>query len=121
VPIAISPYYNNGTTDQFFDPGFKGTKIPEYKNITIENVTDLSPGDILIAGYDQAHRTQVDFKNVHIHGLTPDKLHLKFADIGVAATDIPFAKATDKADVKLNETSSSAVPYSCAGKFLPMR
>ena len=30
VPIAISPYYNNGTTDQFFDPGFKGDKVPEY-------------------------------------------------------------------------------------------
>jgi len=121
VPIAISPYYNNGTTDQFFDPGFKGNRIPEYKNITIENVTDLTPGDVLIAGYDQAHRTQVNFKNVHITGLTPDKLHLKYADINAAASDIPFGKATDKAEVKLTESSASGSPYSCTGKFLPMR
>jgi polygalacturonase len=121
VPIAISPYYNNGTTDQFFDPGLKGDRIPEYKNITIENVTDLTPGDVLIAGYDQAHRTQVNFKNVHLQGLTPDKLHLKFADIGVSNTDIPFAKATDKAEVKLVEGNGSGPEYSCSGKFLPMR
>ena len=73
VPIAISPYYNNGTIDQFFDPGFKGDRIPDYKNIKIENVTDLTPGDVLIAGYDEAHRTQVELANVSIHGLTPDK------------------------------------------------
>jgi polygalacturonase len=121
VPIAISPYYNNGTTDQFFDPGFKGNKIPEYKNITIENVTDLTPGDVLIAGYDQQHRTQVNFKNVNITGLTPDKLHLKFADIGVAGTNIPFARATDQSEIKLIEGKNEAPAYSCQGKFLPMR
>jgi len=121
VPIAISPYYNNGTTDQFFDPGFKGEKIPEYRNITIENVTDLSPGDILIAGYDQAHRTQLNLKNVHIHGLTPDRLHLKYADINAAGTDFPFAQAKDQAEVKLTSGSASGAAYSCAGKFVPMR
>jgi polygalacturonase len=121
VPIAISPYYNNGTTDQFFDPGFKGDKIPEYKNITIENVTDLTPGDILIAGYDQAHRTEINFKNVNITGLTPDKLHLKFADIGVAGTNIPFARATDQGEIKLIESKNDTPAYSCEGKFVPMR
>ena len=50
VPIAISPYYNNGTIDQFFDPGFKGERIPDYKDIKIENVTDLTPGDVLTGG-----------------------------------------------------------------------
>ena len=64
VPIAISPYYNNRTIDQFFDPGIKGDRIPDYKNITIENMTDLTPGDVLIAGYDEAHRTQVNLMNV---------------------------------------------------------
>jgi polygalacturonase len=121
VPIAISPYYNNGTTDQFFDPGFKGDKIPEYRNITIENVTDLTPGDILIAGYDQAHRTQVNFKNVNITGITPDKLHLKYADIGVAGTNIPFARAKDQAEIKLVEGRNDTRAYACEGKFVPMQ
>jgi hypothetical protein len=29
--------------------------IPDYKNIKIENVMDLTNGDVLIVGYDEAH------------------------------------------------------------------
>ena len=81
IPIAISPYYNNQTTEGFTDPGIKGSRIPEYKNITLENITDETSGDVLIAGYDDAHRTQVNLINVTIKGITPDKMHLKLADI----------------------------------------
>ncbi len=38
-PIAISPYYTNQTTEGFVDPGYTGTKIPDYKRIVLENVS----------------------------------------------------------------------------------
>ena len=95
VPIAISPYYNNGTIDQFFDPGFKGDKIPDYKAIKIEHVLDMTTGDVLIAGYDEAHRTQVALTDVTIKGITLDKMHLKFADITDGGTNLPLAKAAE--------------------------
>jgi polygalacturonase len=123
VPIAISPYYNNGTIDQFFDPGFKGDRIPEYKSITIENVTDLTPGDVLIAGADEAHRTEVRLLNVTIRGITLDKMHLKLADIRDDGTNLPLAKAGDGNDVKVlaSDVQMFREPYSCEGKFVPMR
>jgi polygalacturonase len=121
VPIAISPYYNNGTTDQFFDPGFKGDRIPDYKKILIENVTDLSSGDVLIAGYDDAHRTQVELRNVTIRGITPDKVHLKLADIATEGTNIPIEKTGGNTDVKVVALGSGVKSYSCEGKFVPMR
>jgi polygalacturonase len=122
VPIAISPYYNNGTIDQFFDPGFKGERIPDYKNIKIENVMDLTPGDVLIAGYDEAHRTQVELSNVTIKGITPDKVHLKFADIVANWTNIPLEASDGNKNVKVVTLDSKGVkPYSCEGKFVPMR
>jgi len=125
VPIAISPYYNNGTIDQFFDPGFKGERIPDYKNIRIENVTDLTPGDVLIAGYDEAHRTQVVLKDVTIKGITLDKMHLKFADISDDKTSLPLEKAAEGNHVKVDYGGSpdgpNPPPYSCDGKFVPMR
>ena len=121
IPIAISPYYNNGTVDQFFDPGFKGDRIPDYKKITIENVTDLTPGDVLIAGYDEAHRTQVELKNVTIQGITPDKVHLKLADIATQGTNIPLEKTGGNSGVKVVALGSAGKPYSCEGKFVPMR
>jgi polygalacturonase len=122
VPIAISPYYNNGTIDQFFDPGFKGDRIPDYKKITIENVTDETPGDVLIAGQDDAHRTEVMLNNVTIKGITPDKVHLKFDDIVAAGTNIPLEPVGGNKDVKLVSVDAKAPkPYSCEGKFVPMR
>src|ERR1035437_4704582 len=121
VPIAISPYYNNGTIDQFFDPGFKGDRIPDYKNITLENITDETPGDVLIAGYDEAHRTQMNLVNVTIKGLTPDKVHVKLADIVETGTDLPFGKPGAAKEVKVVMVDAKAKPYSCDGKFLPMR
>jgi polygalacturonase len=122
VPIAISPYYNNQTIEGFVDPGIKGTRIPEYKNITLENITDETPGDVLIAGYDEAHRTQVNLVNLTIKGITLYKMHLKLADIGNGGTNLPLEKAAEGNDVKVTaDGKPAAKPYSCDGKFLPMQ
>ncbi len=121
VPIAISPYYNNQTIEGFVDPGIKGERIPDYKAITLQNITDLSPGDVLIAGYDEAHRTQMNLVNVTIKGLTPDKVHVKLADIVETGTDLPFGTAGADKEVKVVVVDANAKPYSCEGKFLPMR
>ena len=101
IPIAISPYYNGQTVEGFVDPGVKGTRIPEYRNITLENITSETPGDVLIAGYDDTHRTQVNLLNVTIKGITPDKMHLKVADITNGGTNLPLEKAADSSDVKV--------------------
>jgi polygalacturonase len=123
IPIAISPHYNNQTVEGFVDPGIKGTRIPEYRSITLENITDLTPGDVLIAGYDQDHRTQVNLVNVTIDGITPDKMHLKLADIGNGGTNLPLAKAAEGNDVKITalDAKAPAKAYSCEGKFVTMR
>jgi polygalacturonase len=123
MPIAISPYYNNGTIEGFVDPGIKGDRIPEYKKISIEHVIDLTLGDVLIAGYDEAHRTQVNLVDVTIQGITADKVHLKFADIGDGGTNIPVAEAGAGNEVKVlpMEVKALRTPFFCEGKFVPMR
>jgi len=123
IPIAISPYYNNQTAEGFVDPGIKGERIPEYRNITLENITDLTPGDVLIAGYDEAHRTQLNLVNVTIQGITPDKMHLKLADINNGGTNLPLEKAAAGNDVKVVQAGGTpaAKAYSCDGKFVPMQ
>jgi polygalacturonase len=123
VPIAISPYYNGQTIEGFVDPGVKGDRIPDYKKITIENVTDESTGDVLIAGYDEAHRTQVDLINLTIKGITLDKMHLKLADIGNGGTNLPLEKAAEGNSVKVTrlDAAAPAKAMSCEGKFVPYR
>ncbi len=119
-PIAISPYYTNQTTEKFVDPGYKGTKIPDYKKIVLENVVSETPGDVLIAGIDDAHRTEIALNGVFVQGLKPRQVHGHFADvtIGTAGTNLDFSQT----DLKVTRPDKFASPVmNCSGKFVPMQ
>src|SRR5258708_5551200 len=119
-PIAISPYYTNQTTEPFEDPKYTGDRIPDYKTITIRNVTSITAGDVLIAGLNDEHRTEVLLDNVHIEGITKAQVHGHFATVTVGAggTNIDFSGT----DIKVvPATAAKAAAYSCARKFVPMQ
>ena len=120
-PIAISPYYTNQTTEGFVDPGYKGTHIPDYKKIVLENVISTTPGDVLIAGIDDAHRTEITLDNVQVAGIKPSQVHLAYSDLilGVPGTDLPLG---DNPSVKIVGKYPQAGPNTCpASKFVPMQ
>jgi polygalacturonase len=120
VPIAISPYYNNGTTEDFTDPGVIGDRIPDYKAMHLENITDLTPGPVLIAGKNADHITEATLTNVTIKGITPDQVHVNYANLKVAGSNIPFADAAKgNATVNVAAAGGNAKPYACEGKFAP--
>ncbi len=66
-----------------------------------------------------------DLKNVVIKGITLDKMHLKLADIGEYGTNLPLDEAAEGNDVKVDHRlppdMARRTPYSCDGKFVPMR
>jgi len=120
-PIAISPYYTNQTTEGFVDPKYVGNRIPDYKAITIHNVVDTTSGDVLIAGLDDAHRTEVTLDGVRIDGITPGQVHGRFAAVtlGSRGTNLDFSGTEIKVlRVKSGPENAS---FSCEGKFIPMQ
>jgi polygalacturonase len=133
-PIAISPYYTNQTTEGFVDPKYTGSKIPDYKRIVLENVYATTPGDVLIAGIDEAHRTQIVLKGVTVQGIKPAQVHLAFADIvKVPPGNLPLdggqsVKVLDVArgaqtEIDVAGAGSPGVPLTaaaCAAEFVPM-
>ena len=127
IPIAISPYYTNQTVEPFEDPKYTGDKIPDYKAIRLENIYSEGPGDVLIAGLNEAHRTEVELENVYINGLTPAQVHLNFADLTVfswanAALSYDLLKGHPTVTVTLAQNvmdAGSKGPDPCAGKFVP--
>lgn len=121
VPIAISPWYIGQTIEPFADPGYEGRLIPDYKAITLRDLTSVTPGDVLIAGASDAHRTGVTLENVHVNGVKGEQLHMRYADITDAGTSMPLAAVKDKT-VKVGAGKPVPGPaYSCDGKFVPMR
>jgi len=120
IPIAISPYYTNQTVEPFEDPKYEGDKIPDYKAITLRNITSETPGDVLIAGLNDAHRTEVALENVVIKGIKPGQVHLFYDDLAVKGTNIPLENLSETVKV-VRDKSAPASADACEGKFVPMR
>ena len=139
-PIAISPWYTNQTTEGFVDPHYTGTKIPDYKKIVLETVISETPGDVLIAGLDEAHRTEITLDHVIVRGTKPEQVHLAFAKItsishgqNLNAQGTNFAlpsgngveviaggwKSTETNGISTTMVSDSIDP--CPNLFVPMR
>ena len=123
-PIAISPYYTNQTTEGFEDPKYTGDRIPDYKAIMIRNVIDTTPGDVLIAGLNDEHRTEVTLDGVRVDGITPQQVHGHFATVtlGPLGTNLD-SSATDIKVVGSKPATSGArgAGFTCDGKFVPMQ
>ncbi|MDX6459255.1 MAG: polygalacturonase [Acidobacteriaceae bacterium] len=129
-PIAISPYYTNQTTEGFEDPKYTGDRIPDYKAITIRNVIDTTPGDVLIAGLNDDHRTEVTLDCVRIDGITPQQAHGHFAtvtlgplgtNLNFSATDIKVISAKAVPPPTAADAATREPAFSCEGKFVPMQ
>ena len=120
-PIAISPYYTNQTTEPYEDPKYTGDRIPDYKAITIRNLTSMTSADVLIAGLNDEHRTEIALDNVHVTDITKGQVHGHFATvtIGPGGTNIDFS-GTDITVVPAKSGKDSAA-YSCDGRFVPMQ
>jgi polygalacturonase len=129
-PIAISPYYTNQTTEGFEDPKYTGDRIPDYKGITIHNVIDTTPGDVLIAGLNDDHRTEVTLDGVRIDGITPQQVHGHFAtvtlgplgtNLNFSATDIKVVPGKAAAAPSQSDAAITEPAFSCEEKFVPMQ
>ena len=128
IPIAISPYYTNQTVEPFEDPKYTGDKIPDYKGILLQDIYSETPGDVLIAGLNDEHRTQVTLKNVIIKGIKSSQVHLFYDDLTVQppGTNLPLRESAHKS-VKLTEGGANGIeqmgnqPNPCTGKFVPMQ
>lgn len=110
-PIAISPYYTNQTTEGFVDPGYKGEKILDYKKIMLQNITSETPGDVLIAGLDDAHRTEMTLDRVIVKGIKPEQVHLAFADL----TTIPHGDNSGAQGTNLDFSGGKSVKVIAGG------
>ena len=121
IPIAISPYYTNQTVEPFEDPKYEGDKIPDYKAITLKNIYSETPGDVLIAGLNEEHRTGITLENVFINGIKPTQVHLDYDDITTGGEGANFPLEGKSVKVIAGAVAGKKPTDACEGKFVPMR
>jgi len=121
IPIAISPYYTNQTVEPFEDPKYKGDRIPDYKAITLENIYSTTPGDVLIAGLNEEHRTGITLENVFVKGIAPSQVHLNYDDITEKSSGANFSLTGTSVKVTVEGKLQKPVADTCSAKFVPMQ
>jgi polygalacturonase len=85
--------------DTNYEPGPAGQLIPSYTGVRMESVHSLTPGQVILQGYDDAHPLQLTFKDVVVDGNPPVKT--AFAKLG-GQLNAPDTRALD-----------------CAARFVP--
>lgn len=108
--ISITPHYNTNT----------GTLIPEFSNITFQNVHGLTNGLMSIVGYDANHLTTLNLNNFVFDTLTQANLSPAFAydtiTLGPGPVSPAFLQSLTGTGVSYNGsvTSPSTVAYPCS-------
>ena len=85
--------------DTNYEPGPAGQLIPSYNGVRMESVHSLTPGQVILQGYDDAHPLRLTLKDVVVDGNPPVKT------------------SSIKLDGQLNAPDARAVD--CAKRFVP--
>ena len=85
--------------DTNYEPGPAGQLIPSYTGVRMESVHSLTPGQVILQGYDDAHPLRLTLKDVVVDGNPPVKT------------------SSIKLDGQLNAPDASALD--CAKRFVP--
>jgi polygalacturonase len=78
--------------DTHYEPGPAGQLIPDYADVRMERVHSLTPGGLVLGGYDEAHPLKLTLRDVVVDGNPKIRTEFAYLDGEVNA---PGARALD--------------------------
>lgn len=110
-PLFFTPHYD----------AHSGSNIPEYRDILLENVNILTPGDYTLLGEDAQHRLGLQLNNVWAEGLDQSHFKTGFADFTLgpelgnlrppAGESVQITKAPNSHPGTAPDCTNSFVPF----------
>ncbi len=101
--------------DTQYDPKATGGKIPTYGDIVLERVHSLTPGRLILRGFDESHPLSFAFDNVVIDG--DSMLQMAHARVNLGAGPVRPLPGGD--DVQISGKAGEAAAEDCSGRFVP--
>jgi polygalacturonase len=115
-PILISPYYSRAT----------GSMIPDYRNITLENVrayrtpgSKVSPQVVTLRGYDAERTMNISFDNVVVEDPVPVTIKAEFANVKIGKGGSNL-RPTGTGVKTTGEMAAVPKPNPCERKFVKL-
>jgi polygalacturonase len=107
-PILLTPHYARK----------HGSLVPQYRDILLQNVHILTPGDYTLLGEDAAHLLSVQFDNVWADDLSHSKMETAFARFTLGSAIGNFVPAAGNHVTIVKTTGHHpGMPPACADSF----
>lgn len=108
-PLLFTPLYTT----------HGGDEIPEYRDITLDNVHILSPGWYTFLGFDAKHKLGLTFNNVFADDLQQSHIQAKDAAITIGAQRGNLEPSGDAVTIQQTSGSQPGSPLACESRFVP--
>ncbi len=110
-PIEMDTHYSASEETE-------GNKIPEFRDIRLQNVRVTDGGQIILDGYDSARPLRMSWDNVTFD--TPSKYKVTARNVALTQGPGPMNLVIAGENMKVAGSASEAPANACAGKFVPM-
>jgi polygalacturonase len=107
-PIVLTSHYTD----------FPGTRLPEYRDITLRNVRILTPGEYIFAGLDAEHVLGVKLDNVVAERLSDSHVIAEHSRVTLGATLGNLEPQGSNVTVAHLATGRPGTPLACASRFV---
>jgi polygalacturonase len=106
-PILLTPHYTT----------FPGNLLPSYRDITLRDVHILTPGQVTLDGFDEAHKLGVTLDNIFSDGLPANSLHASHAEIRLGPRLGNLIPEGEDVTVTQPPDSPAGTPVACEARF----
>ena len=108
--------------DPFYTAGAKGELIPQYRNISLQNIHATTEGTIKIFGYDATRPATVSLDNVQVDGVKASDVSIQYTGLTVGPTPINFSTMLTGQGVTVTDiVSQPNSTYTCSAEiFAPI-
>ncbi len=110
-PLLFDTHYSgNGYVET-------GTRIPDFRDIVLRNVSIYGKGKVTLDGYDAAHRLGLTFDNVFFEDATANPVSAQHLNLTLHAHPANFIPSGE--DVTVGGDGGPSKPLACEEKFVP--
>jgi polygalacturonase len=108
-PLVFTPHYTT----------FKGTKLPIYRDITLEDVRVLTPGAFTFQGLDADHKLGIKLDNVFADDQQRSLFYNQDSEITIGPRVGNLAPSGTNVTVSRAANSADGSPLACESRFVP--
>jgi len=105
-PILLNPMYSNDA----------GSLIPQFTNISLQNIEVAGGGKVTLDGFDSAHLTSVTLDNVNVDGTPSVTASNSKITLGAGGVSFP---APSGSGVTVAGTAAKPTAIDCSSRWVP--